>query len=311
MIHHCRRGEFDGGRGGSMRRGLLSVMLLLLASSAGAQQPARLHRIGVLWGGIPAFATPYLEAGRQTMRELGYVEGQHFALELRFAERQVERLADMAEDLVHSKVDVIVAVGDPAVQAARQATSTIPIVMVAVGDAVGAGFISSLARPGGNITGLGALSVELSGKRLEILKQIVPSIRRVAVLWNPNNPAGILGFRETEVAARALGVTALSIPVRTPDEIDRAFAIITQERADGLVVVTDPLTWVRRREIITLAAKSRLPAVYELREYVSAGGLVSYGPSLITMIRRVAIFVDKILKGAKPAELPVEQPTQL
>ncbi len=261
--------------------------------------------------GTPAFAKPYLTAGLEAMKALGWIEGQNFAIEYRFAERDADKLPDMAADLARLKVDAIIAAGDPAVKAARDATRSIPIVMVAVGDAVGAGFVASLARPGGNVTGLGALSVELSGKRLELLKQIVPRAGRVAVLWNPNKPAGILGFRETDAAARQLGVTLLSVQVRTPDEIDPAFVTIARERADGLVVVTDPLTWVRRRPIVELAAKHRLPGVYELREYVDAGGLASYGPSLEAMIRRVAIFVDKILRGARPADLPVEQPTQL
>lgn len=284
---------------------------LVLGVPAWAQQTGKIPRVGVLWGGTPAFAKPYLTAGLEAMKTLGWVEGQNFAIEYRFAERDADKLPDMAADLARLKVDVIIAAGDPAVKAARDATRSIPIVMVAVGDAVGAGFVASLARPGGNVTGLGALSVELSGKRLELLKQIVPRAGRVAVLWNPNNPAGILGFRETDAAARQLGVTLLSVQVRTPDEIEPAFITITRERADGLVVVTDPLSWVRRRLIVELAAKHRLPGVYELREFVDAGGLASYGPSLEAMIRRVAIFVDKILRGAKPADLPVEQPTQL
>jgi putative ABC transport system substrate-binding protein len=183
--------------------------------------------------------------------------------------------------------------------------------MVAVGDAVGAGFVSSMARPGGNITGIGALSVDLSGKRLELLKQILPRASRLAILWNPANPAGILGFRETETAARRLGVILQSLPVRRPEEIAPAFAAMAQDRTDGFVLVTDPLTWATRRQIVEMATKNRLPAVYELREYVDDGGLASYGPSLLALSRRAAAYVDKILKGAKPADLPVEQPTQL
>jgi len=290
----------------------------LLASLAHAQSQPRMPRVGVLWAGPLAFAQPYVTAGLETMRGLGWVEGQNIAIDYRFAPPnmpgQAERLANLvknAEDLARLKVDVIVAAGDPAVEAARRATSTIPIVMLAVGDAVGAGFVSSLARPGGNVTGIGALSVDLSGKRLELLKQIVPRASRLGVLWNPANPAGILGFREIENAARGLGVTLQSLPVRRYEELPTAFAAMVQERADGFVVVTDPLTWTGRQQIVQLATKHRLPAVYELREYVDAGGLASYGPSLVTLSRRAAVYVDRILKGAKPAELPVEQPTEL
>jgi putative ABC transport system substrate-binding protein len=274
--------------------------------------------VGVLWGGPITFAKPYLAAGHEAMRELGWVEGQNLAVEYRFAPpgatTETERRAALitnAEDLARLKVDVIVAAADPAVEAARRATSTIPIVMLAVGDAVGTGFISSLARPGGNITGIGALSVELSGKRLELLKQIAPGMTRVAVMWNPANPAGSLGFREIEKAAQQLHVTLQSLPVRSAPEIAPAFAAMAQEKAEGLIVVTDPLTWITRRQIVELAGKSRVPAAYELREYVDVGGFASYGPSLVGLSRRVAFFVDRILKGTKPGNLPVELPTQL
>ncbi len=295
------------------------AVLGALAPPARAQRAAgRMPSVGVLWAGPITFAKPYLDAGIESLRELGWVEGQNVVIERRFAPTtattQAERRAALtasAEDLARLKVDVIVAVADPAVETARRATSTIPIVMLAVGDAVGLGFISSLARPGGNITGIGALSTELSGKRLELLKQILPRATRVAVLWNPANPAGILGFRESDGTARQLGVTLQSFPVRSESEIQPAFAAMAQERVEGLTVVTDPLTWTARRQIVELTGKHRLPAVYELREYADIGGLVSYGPSLIGLSRRVAFFVDRILKGAKPATLPVELPTQL
>lgn len=290
---------------------------LALAPPVSAQPAAgRMPRVGVLWGGPITFARPYLNAGLQAMRDLGWIEGQNITIEYRFAPPGATTEADRraaltvnAQDLARLKVDVIVAAADPAVEAARRATSTIPIVMLAVGDAVATGFISSLARPGGNITGIGALSVELSGKRLELLKQIAPRITRVAVLWNPANPAGSLGFREIERAAQQLHVTLQSLPVRSAPEIPPAFATLAQERAEGLIVVTDPLTWVTRKEIVELAGKNRVPAAYELREYVDMGGFVSYGPSLVGMSRRVAFFVDRILKGAKPGTLPVELPT--
>jgi putative tryptophan/tyrosine transport system substrate-binding protein len=295
------------------------AVLVALAPPVPAQRAAgRMPTAAVLWAGPITLAKPYLDAGTEALRELGWVEGQNIAIERRFApptaQSQSDRRAALianAQDLARMKVDVIVAVADPAVEAARSATSEIPIVMLAVGDAVGLGFVSSLARPGGNITGIGALSSELSGKRLELLKQIVPRANRVAVLWNPVNPAGPLGFREIEGTARQLGVTLQSLPVRSESEIPPAFAAMAQERVDGLTVVTDPLTWTTRREIIELANKNRVPAVYELREYVDMGGLASYGPSLIGLSRRVAFFVDKILKGARPATLPAELPTQL
>jgi putative tryptophan/tyrosine transport system substrate-binding protein len=302
----------------------LRLVVALVAPLALAQpvpaQPAagRMPSVGVLWAGPITFARPYLNAGLEAMRDLRWIEGQNFKVEYRFAPSeattQAERLAALtsnAENLARLKVDAIVAVADPAVEAARRATSTIPIVMLAVGDAVGTGFISSVARPGGNITGIGALSVELSGKRLELLKQIVPRMSRAAVLWNPANPAGSLGFREIEKAAQQLHLTLQSLPVRSAPEIAPAFAALAQEKAEGLIVVTDPLTWVTRTQIVDLAGKSRVPAAYELREYVDVGGFVSYGPSLVGMSRRVAFFVDRILKGAKPGTLPVELPTQL
>ncbi len=305
----------------SMRLRLVVTLALLvaLAVPAPAQRAAaRVPSVGVLWGGPITFAKPYLTAGLESLRELGWVEGQNITMEYRFAppeaKTEAERRAALtsnAEDLARLKVDVIVAAADPAVEAARRATSTIPIVMLAVGEAVALGFVSSLARPGGNITGVGALSVELSGKRLELLKQIMPRATRMAVLWNPANPAGILGFREIEGAARQLGVTVQSLPVRSAPEIQPAFAAMVQARAEGLTVVTDPLTWVTRAQIVELAGKNRVPAIYELREYVSIGGLASYGPSLVGLSRRVAFYVDRILKGAKPATLPVELPTQL
>ncbi len=308
--HPARYGRRDSGITRRSFVGAIAGSFLARPLAADAQPANRIPRIGVLWAGTPEFAKVYVAAGLDAMRELGWVEGRTFAVDYRFAERDVDRLPNLAGDLVQLKVDVIVAAGDPAVRAAMNATRTIPIVMVAVGDSVSLGFVSSLGRPGGTVTGLEALSVELSGKRLEFLKQIAPRASRVAVLWNPDNPAGILGYRETEKVAAQIKVTLLSVPVRTRDEIEPAFATMSQQRAEAMVVVTDPLTWVGRRPIIALAAQHHLPAVYEMREYVDNGGLISYGPSLTDMIRRVAVFVDKILKGAKAGDLPVEQPTR-
>jgi putative ABC transport system substrate-binding protein len=211
--------------------------------------------------------------------------------------------------MVLSKVDCIVAAGDPAITAVKRATSTIPIVMVASADPVGSGFVAGLARPGGNITGLSTLSPELSGKRLALLREALPEVSRVAVLWNPADSAKALDLREMQVAARALGVQLQTLEVRGPDDFEPAFAAMSGQRAEALMTLGDPLTVTYRIQIVDLAAKSRLPAMYDLREFVEAGGLMAYGPSLPGLFRRAA-YVDKILKGAMPGDLPVEQPIQ-
>ncbi|MBI3625144.1 MAG: ABC transporter substrate-binding protein [Candidatus Rokubacteria bacterium] len=289
----------------------LALALLMSLHPAHAQQRGRVPHVGVLAAISSGTAFPYIEAGRQGLREHGYTEGQNIAIEYRWAEGGLDRLPDLAVELVRLKVDIIVAAGDPAIHAAKQATSTIPIVMVAVGEPVRSGFVSSLARPGGNMTGLSFLSVELAGKRFELLKEAIPKASRFAVLWNPDNPVGAPGFRATQTAARALGATLQSFEVRNAQEIEHAISALTLERADALIVLTDPLTWIHQRRITELAAKGRLPSIFELREYVDSGGLMSYGPSLVLMVRRAAAFVDKILKGARPSDLPVEQPTTI
>jgi len=289
----------------------LVLGMLMSLHPAHAQQRGRVPRVGVLAAISSAAALPYVEAGRQGLREYGYIEGHNIAIEYRWAEGGLDRLAGLAVELVRLKVDVIVAAGDPAIHAAKQATSSIPIVMVAVGEPVGSGFISSLARPGGNMTGLSFLSLELAGKRFELLKEAIPKASRFVVLWNPDNPVGAPGFRATQTAARALGATLQSFEVRKPEEIERALSGLTLERADALIVLTDPLTWIHQRRIAELAAKGRLPSIFELREYVDSGGLMSYGPSLALMVRRASAFVDKILKGARPSDLPVEQPIRV
>ncbi len=290
---------------------ILTLALGILAGplAAEAQQPGKIRRIGILRPGAPP--DPYVEAFREGLRELGYVEGQSIAIEYRWAEGKLERLPDLAADLARLKVDVIVTATTPGVQAARRATSTIPIVMAAVGDPVGTGLIASLARPGGNITGLSLLSPELSGKRLELLKEAVHKLSPVAVLWNSASPAMILSFRETQTAAQVLGVSLQSWEVQgDPQDFARAFSMVSKERPHALLVVLDPFTILHRSRIVELAAKHRLPAMYEIRAFVEAGGLMSYGPSVPDMYRRAATYVDKILKGAKPADLPVEQPTK-
>jgi putative ABC transport system substrate-binding protein len=292
--------------------GLLVILALgLLVAPLAAMPSGKVPRIGLLWFGSPAVGpSPYLEAFRQALRELGYVEGQHITLESRATVRRLDLLPDLAANLVLLQVDIVVAAGDPAIAAVKHATGTIPIVMVASADPVGSGLVASLARPGGNLTGLSALSPELSGKRLQLLREALPGVFRVAVLLNPADPAKAIEVRELQMAAQALGVQLHLLEVRGPDDFERAFAMMTRERAEALMALGDPLTVDYRLQIVDLAAKHRLPAVYDRSEFVDAGGLMAYGPSIRAMYRRVAVYVDKILKGTKPAELPVEQPTK-
>jgi putative ABC transport system substrate-binding protein len=294
------------------RRGVLvGASASLLAPPAIEAQANEVPRIGLLWGGETAFARPYVEAAGRAFEELGYVEGKDFSVDYRFGERKPGAVNVGAAELVQLKVAVIVAAGDPAIDAALRATSTIPIVMVAAGDPVRAGFVASLARPGGNITGMTFLTRELAAKRLEILKEVVPTASRVAVLWNPDNPGGLVDFHATQAAATLLKLNLQPREVRTVPDFERAFQAMADERAQGIVVLTDPLTATRAgKPIAELAAKHRLPTMCELREFTDSGGLISYGPSLLAMTQRAAFYVDKILKGAKPADLPVEQPTK-
>jgi putative ABC transport system substrate-binding protein len=238
------------------------------------------------------------------------VEGQNIAIEYRWAEGEYGRLPTLAPELVRLNVDIIVAAPTVAIQAAQQATGMIPIVMALANDPVGSGFVASLARPGGNVTGLSLFSPELSGKRLELLKETIPKLSRVAVLWNPSNPSVPPLLRETEAAAHALRLRLQLLEVRGPTEIDRAFSAIARDRAGALLVLPDPTAVDQQKRILDLAAKSRLPAMYWSRELVEAGGLMAYGANAPDMFRRAATYVDKILKGAKPADLPVEQPTR-
>ena len=294
----------------SMTLATLLGVSALATPAADAQPAARVPRVGVLSGVAASFAAPYIEAGREGLRELGYVEGRNILGEFRFAGGTASSLPDLAADLVRVKVDVIIAVGDRAVDAAKHATNTIPIVMVAGGDPIRSGFVATLARPSGNITGLSSLLPEMDAKLLELLKEATPHASRVAVLWNPQSHGGTLGYNAMKAAAPSLGIMLQSLEVRTPDEIDRAFATMMDDRIGAFVVLTDPLTFGQRRRILELAAKHKLPGMYEVREFVNEGGLISYGPSLAAMMRRAAAYVDKILKGAKPADLPVEQPTK-
>jgi putative ABC transport system substrate-binding protein len=288
----------------------VALGILLAPLAAGAQPPTKIPRVGLLLFGSPSdSATRFVEAFRQGLRELGYVEGQNIAIEDRHAEGREHRLPDLAADLVRLKVDVVVAPGGVAASAVRNATKTIPIVIWA-SDLVGSGLVASLQRPGGNITGLTTLSAELSGKRLELLKEMVPRISRVAVLAYPANPALALQLRETQVAARTLGLRLQILEVRSPDDLDRAFGAAKKERAGALNILPSAFLFAHRKKLVDLAAESRLPAMYENRWYAEAGGLMAYGASFSDLYRRVAGYVDKILKGAKPADLPVEQPTK-
>ena len=288
----------------------LILSLLMVPPAADAQQPAKVPRVGWLSDGIRAGARSHLyEAFLHGLRDLGYVEGENLIMERRDAEGQLERLPDLAAQLVGLKVDIIVTTGGaPATSAAKRATSTIPIVMADAGDPVGTGLVASLGRPGGNVTGLSVMDPDLTGKRLQLLKEAAPTIARVAVLYNPTFPATVLGMKEAQAAGLALGLAILPMEVRTSDEFEDQFAVMTSVHADAMLTFGDPFTSTHHRRIMDLAAKSQWPALYFWREFVEAGGLMSYVPNLRDLFRRAATYVHKILHGAKPADLPVEQP---
>ena len=288
----------------------LALSILSAPVSANAQQRGKVPRIGYLGSSSPSAVPHLVDAFRQGLRDLGYVEGQNIAIEYRWAEGRLERLPNLAADLVRLKVDVIFGSNTPGTVAAKKATTTIPIVMAVVGDPVGSGLVASLGRPGGNVTGLSSLAVELGPKQLQLLKQAVPRVSRVAVLSNPATQSHVLALKEVEVAARSLGVQLQILEARGSEEFDRAFAAMTRERASALLVLSDPVFLVYRTRLADLAAKSRLPAMYGLREHAEAGGLMAYAANYADLYRRAATYVDKILKGAKPGDLPVEQPTK-
>ena len=297
------------------RREFIALVGGAIASPMGAraqQQAGKVPRIGYLGVTSASDRPALLDAFRQRLRELGWLEGQNIGIDYRFAEDRVDRLPDLAAELVRLKADLIVAsAGTQVATAAKNATETIPIVMIYVRDPVGTGLIASLARPGGNVTGVsGSAGLEMFAKQLELLEETVPKIRRVAILSNPANAYHQLAIREVNVAARSLGVQLQLLEARGPNEFDGAFAAMAKERVGALVVLSDAIFSSHRARLADLAARSRLPAAYGVREYVEAGGLMSYGPSLLDSHRRAATYVDKILKGAKPAELPVEQPTK-
>ena len=292
---------------GSIVTLILSMFVALLA--VGAQPAGKVYHIGVLETTSATLNVPNLDAFRRGLRELGYIEGQNLVIEYRSADGRPERFLDLATELVRLPVDLILTRGTPAALAAKQATQgTIPVVITGAGDPVGSGLVASIAHPGGNVTGLSALTTELYAKRVELLKELLPQLTRLAGLFNMSNPVLPSQWTEVERAARPLGVQSQLLDVRIPEEIGRAFNAAIQERADALVVAIEALTQANRRPIVDLAAQHRLPAMYAGREFVDAGGLISYGVSYPDMYYRAASFVNKIFKGTKPADLPVEQP---
>lgn len=299
----------------NLRAITILVLLLAVVVAAGlpvdAQQGPKIPKIGLLTPSSPAGSGPLVEAFRQGLRELGYVEGKTFVLEVRYGEARAERLRELARDLARLKMDVIVASTDQAIAAVKREAGTIPIVMSNSSDPVGTAFVASLAHPGGNITGLSNISPELSGKRLELLTQVVPRLSRVAFFWNPDVRGNLLDYKETEGAARALHLELQSLEVSSIEDLDRSFSAVTAQHAQALILPAgNAAALSKRTEIASFAQRNRLPVMYPSNEYMDAGGLMPYGPSISAMYHRSAIYVDKILKGAKPADLPVERPTK-
>jgi putative ABC transport system substrate-binding protein len=286
---------------------LVSVVLLALGAIAEAQQIRKVHRIGMLFFG--SREQPHLASFQRGLRDLGYVEAKNIVIEYRYAEGKAERLPKLAAELVRLEVDVIVTTTNRSAHAARQVTKTIPIVLT-TGDPVGGGLAASLAKPGGNVTGLTVLPLDLSGKRLELLKETFPKATRVAVLWNPANQESVAGFKEAQVAAQSFSLQLESLEARSAEDIDAAFAGATKLRSNAFLTILDPLTTLNSKRIVELAAKKRWPGIYPTRQFVEEGGLMAYGVNIADLYHRAATYVDKILKGAKPADLPVEQPTK-
>jgi ABC-type uncharacterized transport system substrate-binding protein len=304
-----KAGETDNKMTKTITRRTFCSILLALPIPAQAQQPARIFRIGILLPTSAPFQSTRLEAFRQRLRELGYVEGKNITIEYRYAEGKSERAPDFAAELVGLKVDVLVTASGPAILAAKKASPAMPIVFTAAADPVGDGYVSSLARPGGNITGLSLMAPDLGGKRLELLKEAFPKVARVAFLRG-GGPRANLTLTEMEAAAKALGLKLLPLQVRSLDDFESAFARAKREGAQALITSVGPLFITLQRQVLDFAAKNRLPAMYPNSEFVEAGCLMSYGPNATDSWRRAADFVDKILKGTKPADIPVEQPTK-
>ncbi len=286
----------------------LALSLLVIPLAAEAQPAAKVPRIGII-GDWPA-DPPNWEVFRQGLRGFGYVEGQNLAIEWRFTEGKLDRVAETATELVRLQMDIIVTSGTPATRAAMHGTTTIPIVMVSAGDPLRAGLAASLARPGGNVTGSTNFGPELSAKRLQLLKELLPTASRVAFLWNPTNPANVLHFEDIQAGARALGVTLHSAEVRSPGEFESAFAAMMRERPDALIITADGIHQQHVGQILNFAAKNRLPVMSNVKDNVVGGALVCYGASQSELCRRAALYVDKILKGTTPGDLPVQQPTE-
>jgi putative tryptophan/tyrosine transport system substrate-binding protein len=289
---------------------VVAMEILAAANLAQAQQPTKVPRIGYLSGPSPSTSANRRQAFRQGLRELGYVEGKNIVIEYRYAEGKFDRLPALAAELVGLKVDIIVTSGPQTTRPAKQATSTIPIVMGQDPDPVGNGFVASLARPGGNITGLATLAPELSGKQLELLKETIPKLSRVAVFGTSINPGNAQNLRGVELAAKAFGVKLQYLDVLSPKDFETAFRVASKAHADAVLMLPGSVLVLRRAQLTDLAVKSRLPAIYQQTEFTETGGLMYYGTNTPDLFRRAATYVDKILKGAKPADLPVEQPTK-
>jgi putative ABC transport system substrate-binding protein len=294
------------------RKFLVALAATVLAAplAGKAQQAGKVYRVGYLGNSSASLEPDLVEALRQGLRNLSYVENQNIIIEYRWAEGRYDRFPSLVADLIQHQVDVIVTAGTPGTLAAKQATRTIPIVMAVSGDAVGAGLVDSLARPGANVTGLTTMVAELEGKRLELLKEILPRLSRVVLLGNPANPLTAIIFNQARTAARVLHVTLERVDIRAVDEFENAFATIAKARPDAIIIVADRFFLAERERIVGFTARQRLPAMYPYREFVTLGGLMSYSPDYAESFRRAALYVDKILKGAKPADLPVEQPTR-
>jgi putative ABC transport system substrate-binding protein len=286
----------------------LAVAILTFAPAADAQKQATTPRIGVLWLGAPPNAN--VNAFIEGLREAGYVEGKTILIEYRFAEGKADRLPELATELVRLKVDAIFTGGTPAIFALKQATRTIPIVFFSTSDPIGTGVVASLARPGGNITGISVLASDLWPKRLELLKEIFPKLSKVAMVWNKGNAGMALEAKATQEVAGPLGITLQDRGVKDPNELDTVFALMTKDRPDGFLALMDPVLTSYRNRILDFLAQNRLPAIFESRVWVEAGGLISYGANYLDAHRRAATLMDKVVKGIKPADIPVEQPTK-
>ena len=288
----------------------IATTLLAMPLAGETQNGRKLYRVGYLGNSSASLEPNLVEAFRQGMRDLGYIEGKNLVIEFRWAEGRYHRFASLVTDLIHLPVDVIVTAGTPGTLAAKNATKTIPVVMAVSGDAVGTGLVKSLARPGGNVTGLTTMASELEGKRLELLREMLPKLARITVLKNDVNPLMAIQFKQTAAAAKSSRVALEAVDIRVVDDFEKAFASIAKARPDAIIVLADRFLLAERERILTFAAEQRFAAMYPYREFVEHGGLISYSPNYAESFRSAAKYVDKILKGAKPADLPVEQPTK-